>query len=210
MGEEIESKVQELFRCEDVALPALVFVRKRADAEAVREALTARFGSRVASAHGGQPKAQRAAAQEAVRSGELDVVACTDAWQAGIDIPNLRAVVLTWGKSAIATQQRLGRGTRLCGPDKPSFQVWNLAGDGLEDARRDRVEASTGETTSQESSRLDGIVIDTVQTQPAERTPPSWEEWIASQLEGWLGFVLLSIVLGVWSLLLDTCIGPLK
>lgn len=59
-------------------------------------------------------------------SGELEALVCSVVLQEGVDVPTLRGVVVaTGGKSAIATLQRLGRGTRISA-GKRTFQVWDV------------------------------------------------------------------------------------
>ena len=49
-----------------------------------------------------------------IRSGELEVIVCTTIFDEGVDIPELRSVIMGGGgKSKIKTLQRLGRGLRL-------------------------------------------------------------------------------------------------
>ena len=51
--------------------------------------------------------------------------------QEGCDIPSLASIVVgAGGKSAIATLQRLGRGTRTDGGKKTEFQVFDVADKG--------------------------------------------------------------------------------
>jgi superfamily II DNA or RNA helicase len=58
--------------------------------------------------------------------GDIDVLVCSVIFQEGIDIPELRSVVIvSGGKSVIATLQRLGRGMRVVA-GKKEFEVWDF------------------------------------------------------------------------------------
>lgn len=114
---------------DEIVWPLLIFVRRRAETAAVADLLTA-AGLRARAIHGGMSRDVRREAQEQLREGSLDVVVCTDAWMAGIDIPCLRGIVIACGGSApIGLKQRSGRGTRL-DDGKPSFTIWDLGARG--------------------------------------------------------------------------------
>lgn len=58
----------------------------------------------------------RKAAIRRLQHGDIDVIVCSVVFQEGVDIPEIRSVVIgTGGKSAIAAIQRIGRGTRRAG-----------------------------------------------------------------------------------------------
>jgi superfamily II DNA or RNA helicase len=88
--------------------------------------------------------------------GHFDVLVCSSVFQEGIDVPELRSVIVgSGGKSVIATLQRLGRGMRVerrgdgsvvDGGDR--FEVWDIAdrgNDWLQRHARERLNAYTGE-----------------------------------------------------------------
>lgn len=88
--------------------------------------------------------------------GHFDVLVCSSVFQEGIDVPELRSVIIgSGGKSVIATLQRLGRGIRVDrkadgsvheGGDR--FEVWDVKDMGnkwLERHARTRLNAYTGE-----------------------------------------------------------------
>lgn len=58
----------------------------------------------------------RKAAIRRLQHGDIDTIVCSVVFQEGVDIPEIRSVVIgTGGKSAIAAIQRIGRGTRRAG-----------------------------------------------------------------------------------------------
>ena len=58
--------------------------------------------------------------------GDIDVLICTVVFQEGVDIPDLRSVVVACGgASDIATIQRIGRGMRMAA-GKSNFEVWDF------------------------------------------------------------------------------------
>ena len=76
------------------------------------------------------------AAIKALEFHEVDVVVCSKVFQQGIDIPELRAVVIGGGgKSIIAALQRLGRGGRAT-ENKSTFELWDVADEGCMWLRR--------------------------------------------------------------------------
>lgn len=110
---------------ERAAKPALVFVDHLEHARALRPELEAR-GLLVALADGHDWKDARARVLGRLGRGELDAVVCTVIFQEGIDVPELRSVVVGAGKaSAVAAVQRVGRGMRkVAGKDE--FEVWDV------------------------------------------------------------------------------------
>jgi superfamily II DNA or RNA helicase len=63
---------------------------------------------------GSNSKQQRMQTVKELKEGKIDVVICTTIFDEGVDIPELRSVIMAGGgKSKIKTLQRLGRGLRL-------------------------------------------------------------------------------------------------
>jgi len=63
---------------------------------------------------GSDSKKKRMATVDLLRKGEIGVLICTTIFDEGVDIPELRSVIMGGGgKSKIKTLQRLGRGLRL-------------------------------------------------------------------------------------------------
>ncbi len=86
----------------------------------------------VAFAHGDRPvEARQEMVQRLVR-GDLDYVVCTSVFQTGLNVRALRClIVATGGRSAIATRQRLGRGSRLDEDSgKEQCEVWEFYDEG--------------------------------------------------------------------------------
>lgn len=89
-------------------------------------------GLRAGVVHGGHAQAQRNEALRALVGGDLDVVVCTTVFQEGIDVPELRGVVVGCAKSSsVACLQRVGRGMRPSA-DKSEFEVWDVYDQGQE------------------------------------------------------------------------------
>lgn len=66
-------------------------------------------------------------AKSNVIHGAADVMIASVVWQEGIDMPNLRSVVMAaGGKSIIATLQKIGRGMRTDQGKKMEFEVWDV------------------------------------------------------------------------------------
>ena len=62
-----------------------------------------------------------------VVAGRLDVLVCSVVFQEGIDVPDLRGIIVgSGGKSVIAAIQRVGRGTRIV-KGKTTFEVFDVA-----------------------------------------------------------------------------------
>jgi superfamily II DNA or RNA helicase len=69
---------------------------------------------------------ERQAALDRLERGDLDVVVSSPVFNEGIDVPDLRSVVMAaGGQSVIATLQRIGRGMRKT-PTKDVFEVWDF------------------------------------------------------------------------------------
>ncbi len=94
------------------ALPAIVYAGTRKDAEKLAVELDG-HGLRSGAYHGGMDGEARSAVQRAFMAGELDVVACTNAFGMGVDKANVRTVV-HWAlpTSLEAYYQEAGRAGR--------------------------------------------------------------------------------------------------
>lgn len=105
--------------------PCMLFVDETAHGEALQKTLRAR-GLNVAFATGGDALDSRRRKIRELVDGGTDVLICTVIFQEGIDVPELRSVVIGTGKSsAVACLQRIGRGMRTC-VGKGSFEVWDV------------------------------------------------------------------------------------
>lgn len=105
-----------------VEKPALVFVKQISHARDLTKRLE-KAGLKVRSVMGADSTEERQAAAKDLVRGDLDVVVCSVVWQEGLDIPELRSVVVAaGGASVIAAIQRVGRGMRRS-EGKDSFEV---------------------------------------------------------------------------------------
>ena len=73
---------------------AIVYCNSRAEATKLAERLRARFGPSVAFYHAGVPSEERAGIEDLFRSGGIRLIVATSAFGEGIDLPDVRDVVL--------------------------------------------------------------------------------------------------------------------
>jgi single-stranded-DNA-specific exonuclease len=73
---------------------AIVYCNSRAEVTKLAERLRARFGDTVAFYHAGVPSAERAEIENLFRSGAVRTIVATSAFGEGIDLPDVRDVVL--------------------------------------------------------------------------------------------------------------------
>lgn len=109
--------------------PSLVFVKDIAHGRAFNKALLKR-GIKTEFVWGKASLHTRRAVVKRLERGDLDVAVCSVIFQEGVDIPELRSVVIaSAGKSVIAALQRIGRGMRKP-TGKETFEVWDVADEG--------------------------------------------------------------------------------
>lgn len=109
--------------------PALLFVKELKHGKALVKAL-ARVGVRADFVWGNHSVDHRNTKIRDVVAGRLDVLVCSVVFQEGIDVPDLRSVIVgAGGRSVIAAIQRVGRGTRTA-KGKTSFSVFDVADEG--------------------------------------------------------------------------------
>jgi superfamily II DNA or RNA helicase len=108
-----------------VEKPALVFVREIQHGHTLQR-LFERRGVRSEFVFGKDSTESRRANITRLVRGDLDVVICSVVFQEGLDVPQLRGVVVACGgKSIIAALQRIGRGMRKA-TSKDDFEVWDI------------------------------------------------------------------------------------
>lgn len=106
--------------------PCLIFVKEVAHGRSLTRMLEM-AGLRAAFVWGAKDTKQRDAAAERLARNDLDVIVASVVWQEGVDIPELRTVIVgCGGKSTIAALQRLGRGMRLA-DGKDDFYMVDIA-----------------------------------------------------------------------------------
>lgn len=109
--------------------PCLLFVKEVKHGTALKTRLE-KAGLRADFVFGKDDLADRKGAVKRLVRGDLDVLVCSVVFQEGIDIPQLRSVVIgSGGKSIIAALQRIGRGMRKAA-GKEEFEVWDIADEG--------------------------------------------------------------------------------
>ena len=127
--------------------PCLVFVKEIQHGRLLTERLL-KANLRAEFVFGADSTPERQAATRRLVRGDLDVLVSSVIFQEGVDIPQLRSVVIAnGGRSVIAALQRIGRGMRVTA-DKNTFQVWDVADHGcklLERHTKARVRAYTSQ-----------------------------------------------------------------
>jgi superfamily II DNA or RNA helicase len=105
--------------------PALVFVKEIKHGKALLKRLhNAKTNAEFI--WGTDSTARRKAAIARLQGGDIDILICSVVFQEGVDIPDLRSVVIACGgKSVIASLQRIGRGMRRA-EGKTTFEVWDI------------------------------------------------------------------------------------
>jgi superfamily II DNA or RNA helicase len=102
--------------------PCLLFVKSIKHGQLLVHALRA-AGQQADFVYGTHGLQQRKTAMKELVRGQLDVLVASVIFNEGVDIPELRSVVIAaGGKSTIAALQRVGRGMRTS-KDKTDFQV---------------------------------------------------------------------------------------
>ena len=109
--------------------PCLVFVKDLDHGHAFNNALLKR-GVKSDFVWGKASLHTRQAVVRRLERGDLEVLVCSVIFQEGVDIPELRSVIIaSAGKSVIATLQRIERGMRRA-DGKTTFEVWDVADEG--------------------------------------------------------------------------------
>lgn len=109
--------------------PAFLFVKEVNHGKALTRMLE-RAGMRAHFVWGQQGVEFRKRIVKDLVANRLDVVVCSVVFQEGIDVPELRSVVVaSGGKSVIAALQRIGRGMRSAA-GKTTFDVYDIADKG--------------------------------------------------------------------------------
>ena len=105
----------------------VAFCTTVAHAQAVAEQWQ-RAGYRAVAVHGGSDDAERREAVAGLRAGRLDLVACAQLWIAGVDVPEIDAVIwLRPTQSLTAWLQGNGRGLRIA-PGKRDLLILDHVG----------------------------------------------------------------------------------
>jgi superfamily II DNA or RNA helicase len=143
--------------------PCLVFVKEVKHGKTLN-AMLAKAGLSSEFVWGTHSSEWRQSLIKRLQTGALDVLVCSVIFQEGVDIPDLRAVVIaSGGKSVIASLQRIGRGMRIA-KGKDTFEVWDLDDRGQKMlARHTRgrlgAYASEGFEVVQEVQLVPGVVV---------------------------------------------------
>lgn len=129
--------------------PSFLFVKEVAHGKALERDLL-KAGIRAQFVWGTHSTDWRRTAIRSLVAGRLDVIVCSVVFQEGIDVPELRSVVVgAAGRSVIAAIQRVGRGMRIerdraGNVIKDCFEVWDVLDEGqpwLERAAKERKRA---------------------------------------------------------------------
>lgn len=132
---------------EQSAKPCLVFVKEIKHGQRLEKALL-RAGLKADFVWGSDSTDRRKDAVKRLVRNDTDVLICSVIFQEGVDIPELRSVIIgSGGRSIIAALQRIGRGMRVT-EGKTEFEVWDFDDRGnkwLERHTRIRMQAYTSE-----------------------------------------------------------------
>jgi superfamily II DNA or RNA helicase len=105
--------------------PNLTFVKEITHGRILTEGANRR-GIRTEFVWGDKETEERQAANKRLIRGDIDCVVASIVYQQGIDLPELRSIVVgTGGKTAIGTLQRIGRGMRVT-ESKKTFEVFDI------------------------------------------------------------------------------------
>jgi len=108
------------------AKPALIFVKEINHGKAILDRLI-RAGITAEFVWGNTITPSRMNSVKRLTRGEIEVLICSVIFQEGIDIPELKSVIIaTAGKSVIAAIQRVGRGMRMSAGKGGKFEVWDF------------------------------------------------------------------------------------
>jgi DNA excision repair protein ERCC-3 len=108
------------------AKPALIFVKEIKHGKAILSRLE-RAGIPAEFVWGNTVTPARMASVKRLVRGDIDVLICSVVFQEGVDIPELKSVIIgTAGKSVIAAIQRVGRGMRMSADKGGKFEVWDF------------------------------------------------------------------------------------
>jgi len=153
--------------------PALVLVNHLEHGRQLLDLLTRTL--RVRFLHGEDSDEDRSEALRALSAGELEVLIATPIFDVGVDIPELRSVVVaSGGSSAIACIQRLGRAMRPA-PGKTGCDLWDVADHGSETLERNAAARA-------EAYSMAGFEVDFAELRlPAADQPPAREVDAAAQ-----------------------------
>lgn len=128
---------------EDGGTPGMVFVRRIEHGKRLRDAARDQ-GLNVELVDGNKDTNQRNAAIKRLESGRIDFIISTKVFAEGVNVPELRTVVLAaGGKSVIETLQQVGRGSRRT-DGKREFTVYDIGDKGnrwLNNHARERIRA---------------------------------------------------------------------
>ena len=131
----------------EAAKPSLVFVKEIVHGRALLRAI-AKQGCRAEFVFGDDTSGERSAAIRRLRRGDIDTLITSPIFEQGVDIPEVRSVVVAGGgRSVIRTLQRLGRGMRKT-ESKSEMELWDFRDTGhrwLAKHSEERLAAYTGE-----------------------------------------------------------------
>ena len=150
----------------------VAFCTSIAHAQAVAEQWQ-RAGYRAMAVHGGCDDRERREAIEGLRAGRLDLVACAQLWVAGVDVPQIDAVIwLRPTQSLTVWLQGNGRGLR-CAEDKADLLILDHVGN----------VARLGHPLDPREWSLEGLSKRTREASPSVKVCPACFSAISSRLQ---------------------------
>lgn len=109
--------------------PCMVFVKELSHGKLL-EKMLCKAGVATSFVSGQHSTDWRKSHVKSLEAGRFDALIASVVFQEGVDIPDLRSVVVACGgKSTIAALQRIGRGMRKAA-GKTTFEVWDIADEG--------------------------------------------------------------------------------
>jgi superfamily II DNA or RNA helicase len=110
----------------EARFPCLLFVDELAQGRDVEHRLRV-LGIKARFVSGKDALEARRRSVKKLVEGGTEVLICNVIFQEGIDIPELKSVVVACGKSSVvATLQRMGRGMRTCADGDDTFELWDV------------------------------------------------------------------------------------
>lgn len=174
--------------CKRADPPALLFVKDVAHGKSLVKMLT-REGIRAEFVWGKSDLAWRQRKVRDLVQGRVDVLVCSVIFQEGIDIPELRSVVIgSGGKSVIAALQRIGRGMRVekdaaGNVVKDTFKVFDVNDRGCGCVAAAKALGTPGQGTHRGCKWLDKHARERRQAYAAEGHSTVVEAWVDPLVE---------------------------
>jgi superfamily II DNA or RNA helicase len=161
--------------------PALVFVRRKLHAQLLADMFRERTGLHVPVVTADMPDAEREQLRIDINEGHQQLAVCTSVWSTGVDIPNLKGLVLAGGGEApIGLIQTVGRAVRK---KEGEFEVIDIADEGI--PRYEQQAERRTQHLLDEGYQIEGVnaATDLLRATRDPEPEPIWEEYAPVQQE---------------------------